>query len=75
MHSRQPIPDPPEHQRDCGVVPLGSQVEILIKDGGACYSGLATRKRLLCLLGRRRAVRCGYAESSPYELHFACTAP
>jgi hypothetical protein len=35
-------PDKPERQRNCGVAPVGSQVEIRIKDGSAYYSGLET---------------------------------
>jgi hypothetical protein len=35
-------PDTPERQRNCGVVPVGSQVEIRIKDGCAYYCGLET---------------------------------
>jgi hypothetical protein len=35
-------PDTPERQRNCGVVPVGSQVEIRIKDGSAYYCGLET---------------------------------
>ena len=35
-------PDTPKRQRDCGAVPIGSQVEIRIKDGSAYYCGLET---------------------------------
>jgi hypothetical protein len=35
-------PDTPERQRNCGAVPVGSQVEIRIKDGSAYYCGLET---------------------------------
>jgi hypothetical protein len=35
-------PDTPKRQRDCGAVPVGSQVEIRIKDGSAYYCGLET---------------------------------
>ncbi len=35
-------PDTPERQRNCGIVPVGSQVEIRIKDGGAYYCGVET---------------------------------
>ena len=35
-------PDTPQRQRNCGAVPVGSQVEIRIKDGSAYYSGLET---------------------------------
>jgi Replication protein len=35
-------PDTPERQRQCGVVPVGDQVEIRIKDGSAYYCGLET---------------------------------
>jgi hypothetical protein len=35
-------PDTPERQRNCGVVPVGSQVEIRIKDGSAYYCGVET---------------------------------
>ena len=35
-------PDTPERQRNCGVVPVGSQIEIRIKDGSAYYCGLET---------------------------------
>jgi replication protein len=35
-------PDTPERQRNCGVVPVGDQVEIRIKDGSAYYCGLET---------------------------------
>jgi hypothetical protein len=34
--------DTPERQRNCGAVPLGSQVEIRRKDGGAYYCGVET---------------------------------
>ncbi len=32
----------PQRQRNCGVVPVGSQVEVRIKDGSAYYCGLET---------------------------------
>jgi hypothetical protein len=35
-------PDTPERQRTCGVVPIGSQIEVRIKDGSAYYCGLET---------------------------------
>jgi hypothetical protein len=35
-------PDTPERQRNCGAVPIGSQVEIRIKDGSAYYCGVET---------------------------------
>jgi hypothetical protein len=35
-------PDTPERQRNCGVVPVSSEVEIRIKDGSAYYCGLET---------------------------------
>jgi hypothetical protein len=35
-------PATPERQRNCGVVPVGSQVEIRMKDGSAYYCGLET---------------------------------
>src|SRR5258706_6734865 len=35
-------PDTPERQRRCGAVPVGSQVEVRIKDGSAYYGGLET---------------------------------
>jgi hypothetical protein len=35
-------PDTPERQRNCGAVPVGSQVEIRIKDGTAYCCGLET---------------------------------
>jgi hypothetical protein len=35
-------PDTPQRQRNCGAVPIGSQVEIMIKDGSAYYCGLET---------------------------------
>jgi hypothetical protein len=35
-------PDTPERQRNCGVVPVGGQVEIQMKDGSAYYCGLET---------------------------------
>jgi Replication protein len=35
-------PDTPERQRNCGIVPVGSQVEIRIKDGSAYYCGVET---------------------------------
>ena len=35
-------PDTPERQRNCGAVPVGSQVEIRIKDDSAYYCGLET---------------------------------
>jgi hypothetical protein len=35
-------PYTPDRQRQCGVVPVGSQVEIRIKDGCAYYCGLET---------------------------------
>jgi Replication protein len=35
-------PDTPERQRNCGVVPVGSQVEVRIKGGSAYYCGLET---------------------------------
>ena len=35
-------PDTPQRQRDCGAVPIGSQVEIRSKDGSAYYCGLET---------------------------------
>jgi hypothetical protein len=35
-------PDTPMRQRNCGAVPIGSQVEIRIKDGSAYYCGLET---------------------------------
>jgi hypothetical protein len=35
-------PDTPQRQRNCGVVPVGDQVEIRIKDGSAYYCGLET---------------------------------
>jgi hypothetical protein len=34
--------DTPQRQRNCGAVPVGSQVEIRIKDGSAYYCGLET---------------------------------
>jgi hypothetical protein len=34
--------DTPVRQRSCGVVPVGDQVEIRIKDGSAYYTGLET---------------------------------
>ena len=35
-------PDTPKRQRTCGAVPIGSQVQIRIKDGSAYYCGLET---------------------------------
>ncbi len=35
-------PDTPQRQRNCGVVPIGSEVEIRIKDGSAYYCGVET---------------------------------
>jgi len=35
-------PDTPGRQRNCGAVPVGSQVEIRIKDGSAYYCGVET---------------------------------
>lgn len=35
-------PDTAERQRNCGVVPVGDQVEIRMKDGSAYYCGLET---------------------------------
>jgi hypothetical protein len=35
-------PDTPERQRNCGVVPIGDQVEIRIKDSATYYCGLET---------------------------------
>ncbi len=35
-------PDTPERQRNCGVVSVGSEVEIRIKDGSAYYCGVET---------------------------------
>ena len=35
-------PETPERQRNCGAVPVGSQVEIRIKDGSAYYCGVET---------------------------------
>ncbi len=35
-------PDTPERQRNCGVVTVGPEVEIRIKDGSAYYCGLET---------------------------------
>jgi hypothetical protein len=39
---RLAVKDTPERQRDCGGVPIGSQVEIRMKDGSAYYCGLET---------------------------------
>jgi Replication protein len=35
-------PETPERQRNCGAVPVGSQVEIRVKDGSAYYCGVET---------------------------------
>jgi Replication protein len=35
-------PDTPERQRNCGAVPVGTEVEIRVKDGSAYYCGLET---------------------------------
>jgi len=35
-------PETPGRQRNCGVVPVGSQVEIRVKDGSAYYCGVET---------------------------------
>jgi hypothetical protein len=35
-------PDTPERQRNCGVLPVGSQVEIRLKEGSAYYCGVET---------------------------------